>query len=86
MDIADRAADFFGMPPEIAAGAVHTELVGTKRLYVENFTELLEYKRDSVKLKFKTGVMDIRGHDFEIRGIGGGNAVIFGEIEAVCFI
>ncbi len=86
MDILGAVSDSLGLPAEIAKGALHTELIGAEQLYIENYTALLEYKRDNIKLKYRGGVMEIIGTDFDIRAVSAGNIVIFGKINAVRFI
>lgn len=86
MDIFEKTADAFGIPPEVATGTVKTEIIGTQKLYAENCTALLEYTRENIKLKFRTGITDIEGDGLEIKTVLDGNIVIFGKIKAVRFI
>lgn len=86
MDIFEKTVDAFGIPPEVATGIVKTEIIGTQKLYAENCTALLEYTRENIKLKFRTGITDIEGDGLEIKTVSDGNIVIFGKIKAVRFI
>ena len=86
MDILGNISDAMGMPAEVVKGALRTVIFGTEQIYIENYTALLEYKRENIKLKFRTGIIEISGSDFEIRAVSEGNIVIIGKINAVRFI
>ncbi len=86
MNIFETVSDSLGFPAEIARGALHAEIIDSNQLYIENYTALLEYKRDNIKLKYNKGVMELLGADFEIKAVSDGNIVIFGKINAVRFI
>ena len=86
LNILESVSDSLGFPAEIARGALHAEIVDSCQLYIENYTALLEYKRDNIKLKYNGGVMELLGTNFEIKAVSDGNIVIFGKINTVRFI
>ncbi len=86
MDINKVIADTLEMPGDILFDMPKIRIVGNMTAHIENFTALLEYRKENIKLKYKGGVIEICGQSFEIKTIGEGNIVICGKIEAVKLI
>lgn len=86
MDIEKAISAALALPPEVVSDIPKITLIGRERVRVENYTALIEYREENIRLKFSGGVIDILGKNFEIKTIGEANIVISGEIEAVRFI
>ena len=86
MDIEKAISAALALPPEVVSDIPEITLIGRERVRVENYTALIEYCEENIRLKFSGGVIDILGKNFEIKTIGAANIVISGEIEAVRFI
>lgn len=84
MDIVKTAST--GLPAEVLFNLPEIRIVGNASVYVENYSALVEYRRENIKLKYKGGIIEISGSDFEIREIGEGNIAVNGKIEAVKLI
>ncbi len=80
MDIVKAVSDALEMPYDVMLEMPKITVIGNKNVHIENYTALLEYKKENIKLKYKGGVIEICGQDFEIKTIGEGNIVIFGKI------
>lgn len=61
-------------------------LIGDMKVHIENYIALLEYKKENVKLKYRGGVIEICGENFEIKIVGEGNIVICGKISEIRLI
>ena len=83
MDIVRKISEVLELPPESVLKIPKITIVGKERVHVENYTALLDYKKDNIRLKYEGGVIDILGGDFEIKVIGEENMVIWGKISAV---
>ncbi len=83
MDIAKAVSDALEMPYEIMLEMPKITIVGNKSAHIENYTALIEYKKENIKLKYKGGVIEMCGQDFEIKTIGEGNIVISGKISSI---
>ena len=83
MDIAKAVSDALEMPYDIMLVIPKITIVGNKSIHIENYTALIEYKKENIKLKYKGGVIEICGRDFEIKTIGEGNVVISGKISSI---
>lgn len=86
MDIVRKITEVLELPPETMLKIPKITLVGNERVRVENYTALLDYKRDNIRLKYDGGVIDIMGENFQIKVIGEENMVIWGKISAVKLI
>ena len=86
MDIVRKITEVLELPPETLLKIPKITIVGNERVRVENYTALLDYKRDNIRLKYDGGVIDISGKNFEIKVIGEENMVIWGKISAVKLI
>ena len=83
MDIAKKISEVLEIPPEAMLSIPKITLVGKERVLVENYTALLDYKKDNLRLKYEGGVIDILGKNFEIKVIGEENIAVSGEIASV---
>ena len=83
MDIVRKITEVLELPPETVLKIPKITIVGKERVRVENYTALLDYKKDNIRLKYEGGVIDISGENFEIKVIGEENMVIWGKISAV---
>lgn len=86
MDIAKKITEVLEIPPEALLNIPKITIVGKEKVHVENYTALLDYKRESVRLKYEGGVIDISGRNFEIKAIGEENIVVLGKIDSVKLI
>ena len=86
MEIAKTVSDFLEMPYDTAMDIPKIVMLGAHKIYIENYSSLIEYKKEDIKLKYKTGIIEIYGNGFEIKGIGEGNIVISGKISGVKLI
>ena len=86
MDIAKKISEALEIPPENIMDLPKITIVGCERVWVENYTALLDYKRDNIRLKYKSGVIDISGRDMDILVIGEDNIVLTGSISSVKLI
>ena len=86
MDIARKISEVLEIPPESLLNIPKITVVGKERVHVENYIALLDYKKDNIRLKYKGGVIDISGEDFEIKVIGEENIVVSGKIDCVKMI
>ncbi len=86
MEIGKNISDFFEMPYDAALNVPKVVIFGEYRVGVENFSGLVEYKKESVKLKHPKGIIEIRGAELEIKAMGEGDIVINGKISGVNLI
>lgn len=83
MDFVKTASEILELPAETVFGVPKITIVGNIRVLVENYSALLDYKKNNIQLKSKSGVIDITGKNLEITGIGEENITVSGEINCV---
>ena len=83
MDIKELISEKIEIPQEVITDVAKITIIGTKEVFVENYTELIECKEKSISLKYKKGMIEISGDGLKIRAIGEKNIAIFGEVANV---
>ena len=86
MDIAKRISDVLEFPAETMMDIPKITMIGNQKILVENYNSLLDYKKEIIRLKYSSGVIEISGKNFEIKSIGEENIEISGETQAVRLI
>ena len=86
MDIAKKISDVLELPYDVSLNIPKIVLLGDKQAYIENYLALVEYKAETLKLKYSSGLIEISGSGFEINAIGEGNIIVSGKISAVKLI
>lgn len=86
MNIAETALDAFDIPREAVFDIPRVVIAGREYFCVENYISVLEYKENNIKLKYKTGVIELCGSEFEIKALRDGNISVRGKLSALRFI
>lgn len=86
MDIEKAISDSLEISADILFDIPKIVMIGNMKVHIENYIALIEYKKENIKLKYKGGVIEICGQDFEIKIIGEGNIVICGKISEIKLI
>ena len=86
MDGLKKVFDIFDIPYDSVGNTPRITLLGGEEAYIENFVSLEDYKKDSVKLKLKDGVIAVSGENFSVKAIKEGCILICGRIKALEFI
>lgn len=79
MDIREAVSGSFEIPVDVAFDLPRIMILGDGSIFVENYLALAEYKRESVKLVTKLGLLEISGDDFEIRMMKQNNIALGGK-------
>lgn len=79
-------SDAFEIPYEAVFDVPRIVITGEENIFVENYTAVLEYKKDNIKLKYKMGVIEIIGSGFKITAVSEGNIAVSGKIYSVKLI
>ena len=67
MDIEKAISESLEISADILFDIPRIVLIGDMKVRIENYTALLEYKKENIKLKYKGGVIEICGENFEIK-------------------
>lgn len=77
------AAEFFGVPAEVAVKMARVQLVGTRFAYVESYDLIESFSSECVRLATADGVLEISGKDLEIADAERGYIAVRGEISGL---
>lgn len=86
MDIARKISEVLEFPPEAIIDIPKITVLGNELVHVENYSALLDYKKENIRLKHKGGIIDISGDNFEIKVIGEENIAVSGKIHGIKLI
>ena len=86
MDRFKEAGDIFDIAYGTAVNTPRMTVFGENEAYIENFISLEEYKKDTVKLKCKNGVIALFGENFHIKAIKESCIFVCGRIDNIKFI
>ncbi len=59
--VAEKAAEIFGVPKDIAVGAMIVTVTGRTDIYIENYSNIIEYTDNSIKLQGRNTRVKISG-------------------------
>jgi sporulation protein YqfC len=68
------------LPTEIVVDEPLITIVGNYLITIENYTTLMQYTTDEIKLFTKSGILKITGNNIKINEIGTGKISILGNI------
>ncbi len=81
----ERAARKLDLPGEALAGMPKIEIVGNRRLAVENHRGILEYSDENIEINTQRAVIKVRGTELGIRSMNSETLLIEGFILSVEF-
>lgn len=82
MNISDTVFGSFGVLPQVALGMPKIMIMGNNQIFVEDFTSIADYKKDSIKLVSGMGLLEFCGEGFEIVGMQDKNIIISGKLKS----
>jgi len=82
LNISDTVFGSFGIVPQVAFGMPKIMVLGNNQIFVEDFTSIADYKKESVKLVSGMGLLEFCGEDFEIVGMQDKNIIISGRLKS----
>lgn len=83
MDIREVVSGSFELPVQVAFDLPRIMILGNGCIFIENYLALAEYKKTSVKLATKLGLLEISGDDFEIKVMKQNNIAIYGKFSGL---
>ena len=81
--IKEKVADAFDLPKELVIDAARLILVGERELTIENYTGILEYDENIIRIKTVGRTVKISGSGLEIRTITDEDIQVTGRISAI---
>jgi len=75
----------FDIPEEISSDIPKVTILGFDRMLIENYKAVLEYQDFFVRIKMKTGLININGFGLFMNEMTKDDLIITGNIESVDF-
>lgn len=75
----------FDIPEEISSDIPKVTILGFDRMLIENYKAVLEYQDFFVRIKMKTGLININGFGLFMNEMTKDDLIITGSIESVDF-
>ena len=82
----EHLADLFCLPHDVVCGASNVTVVGSMRVFIENYKGILEYNNQEILLQGKHKKIKIIGNCLKIRTYNEEEMVIDGVIEGILFM
>jgi sporulation protein YqfC len=82
----ERAADALDLPADVVAGLPRVEILGCRRLFMENHKGILEYGDEAVDINGGQIVVKVRGQNLELRTMNATELSLDGVIHNVEFV
>jgi len=71
------------MPKEISSGIPKITMVGFEEMLIENYKGILEYEELYIRINTYIGVINIVGHNFNLKNINEEDIIITGVFEKI---
>ncbi len=85
-NLRDKATAAMKIPESIFTEMPIAEILGTKKVRIENHNGIIKYTADEILFKTSEGVLKISGKSMQIESLIAGQTVIKGEIYGVNII
>jgi len=82
----ERFMDAFDIPKEVVMDLPVISLTGNREISVENFSGLIEYTRQKIRLNTKSGILVIEGIELEAKNMTAERICVKGNILHISFI
>lgn len=81
----NRFDKLFEIPEELVSDIPKVTIVGFNRMLIENYKCILEYQDFFIRIKMKTGLININGFELIMNEMTKDDLLITGTIESVDF-
>ena len=71
------------MPKEISSGIPKITMLGFEEMLIENYKGILEYEELYVRINTYIGVINISGHNFNLKNINEDDILLTGVFEKI---
>ncbi len=75
----------FDIPEELSSDIPKVTIVGFNRMLIENYKSVLDYQDFFIRVKMKTGLININGFELLMNEMTKDDLIITGNIESVDF-
>lgn len=73
------------IPQEIYSNEAKITIMGFKEIIIENFKGILEYEEYFIRIKTNTGIINLKGYNFNLENLSNDDIKVTGQIEGIEF-
>lgn len=84
-NLREQLMEALEMPQEVVSDLPVINLVGDKELNIENFSRLVEYTEEIIRLETNCGMISIEGKALQAKSMTAELMIIKGKIKAMTF-
>lgn len=84
--LAEAAARYFDLPPDVISGGLTLEMRGRRELLVGGCEGILTYSEEYIKLALRREILEVFGEGMSFTTYYGTSVGINGRIDRICFI
>jgi sporulation protein YqfC len=81
-----KLADLLEIPEELIDDVPKITLTSNRRLLIQNYTGMLEYDRQIIRINTKIGVVKIEGKKLDVENITSEEVAVIGNITGLSFV
>ena len=71
------------IPKEVYSTEVKITILGFEEVIIENYQAILEYEEFFVRIKTKTGIVNLNGYGFNLENLSNDDIKVTGKIEGI---
>lgn len=80
-----KVVEGLALPRDLMLGECVIQIYGQSQIYIENYSGIIEYSFDKIKIKTKKGNIEIHGKSLIISYYSCEEMKIYGRIEGILF-
>lgn len=82
----EKVAKLLELPKDVISDRPKITTVGGKEVFVENYSSIIEFTGERVRINTKYGIITITGKNMKIREITSEDIIIFGSIDNIDYV
>lgn len=82
----EKVAKLLELPEDVISDRPKITTVGGKEVFVENYSSIIEFTGERVRINTKYGIITITGKNMKIREITSEDIIIFGSIDNIDYV
>lgn len=83
--ISEMTAEHIGIPKEILMNIPKISIAGNKEIFLENYTGIIEYTDQIIRIRAKEYIIKIEGQNLKIINIDSDNLLADGKLDNISF-
>lgn len=78
-----KAADISDLPKDVVFGVPVLTVTGMNELYIENYTNIIEYTDSIIRIRIKSGQIKVKGKNLYVEYYNNSDMKMIGRIDSI---